>query len=98
MPHTVTKTRLVQLLNQAETQEAKFWDKELVVSFKLKSGFTVLGRAACVDPANFVYETGFKIAFEDALRKLWDLEGYVLQLRLAGHIEDKRLNCQDVQN
>lgn len=86
----VTEEELIKLLNEAETQEAVFWGKELVVSFKLNSGFTVTGRAACVDPSNYVHEIGLKYAYKNALSQLWQLEGYILQLKLAGQIEDKR--------
>ena len=75
----VHKERIDYLLNNAETQEHIFWGKELVVSFKLASGFTVSGRGACVDPANFDIEIGRKVAREDAENQLWQLEGYLLQ-------------------
>lgn len=84
--NSVSQSRIDNLLDKAQTQEAVFWEKELVVSYKLSCGFTILGRAACVDPANFDWEIGRKIAREDAESKLWQLEGYRLQLVLAGHI------------
>lgn len=84
--NTVTQERINELLDSAETQEHIFWDKELLVSYKLNSGFTVTGRAACVDPANFDLEIGRKYAREDAENQLWKLEGYRLQLNLAGEI------------
>lgn len=83
----VTQEQIDALLDKAETQEHTFWDKELVVSYKLESGFTILGRGACVDPANFDLEIGRKVAREDAVNQLWQLEGYRLQLSLAGQVE-----------
>lgn len=80
----VTLSQLEDLLDKAETQEHIFWEKELIVSYKLESGFTVAGRAACVDPANFNLAIGQKIAREDAIKQLWVLEGYRLQLSLRG--------------
>lgn len=47
----------------------------------LRNGFTVLGESACVNPANFDPEIGKKLAREDAKRKIWALEGYVLAER-----------------
>jgi len=82
MANSVTQEQIVKLLDESETQEYTFWEKELVISYKLKSGFTILGRAACVDPANFVLETGRKYAREDAENQLWKLEGYLLQNKL----------------
>lgn len=78
----VTPEQIKSLLDNSETQEAIFWEKELVVSHKLSSGFTILGRAACVDPANFNIEIGRRIAREDVESQLWQLEGYLLQNKL----------------
>ncbi|WP_375495930.1 Gp49 family protein [uncultured Nostoc sp.] len=78
----VTPEQITSLLDGAETQEAVFWGKELVVSFKLPSGFTICGRGACVDPANFDIEIGRRVAREDAENQLWKFEGYLLQNRL----------------
>lgn len=48
----------------------------------LHSGFTVVGKSACVSPENFDAEMGRRIAREDAIRQLWTLEGYRLKHRL----------------
>lgn len=82
----VTQEQIDALLDSAETQEHTFWDKELVVSYRLESGFTVTGRGACVDPANFDIEIGRKVAREDAANQLWKLEGYRKQLELVGKL------------
>ena len=87
---SIPESYLDRLLNDADTDTKIFWGKELVTSFRLSSGFTVLGKAACVDPENFQREIGLEIARKDALCQLWALEGYVLQLRLAGLIADNR--------
>ena len=78
----VTQAQIDELIESSETQEHTFWGKELVVSYRLPSGFTVLGRGACVDPANFDLEIGRKIARESVEHQLWQLEGYRLQLEL----------------
>ena len=44
----------------------------------LENGFSVRGESACVDPNHFNKEKGEKYAYEDAFRKLWPLEGYLL--------------------
>lgn len=48
----------------------------------MENGFTITGVSACVDPANFNMATGRDIAKEDALGKIWSLEGYLLAERL----------------
>ena len=78
----VTLEHLSALIEGAEMQCAVFWEKELVVSYKLPNGFTVLGRAGVVDPENFVFEIGRDVAKKDAINQLWQLEGYLLQERL----------------
>lgn len=83
----ITQEQINGLLDSSETQEHTFRGKELVVSYKLPNGFTICGRGACVDPANFDVEIGRKVAREDAENQLWKLEGYLLQQRL--HEEGK---------
>ena len=78
----VTSYQIKSILDNAETQEVVFWDKEVVVSYKLYNGFTIIGRGACVDPANFDIEIGRRVAREQAENKLWELEGYLLQNKL----------------
>lgn len=41
----VTQEEITALLDAAQTQEHTFWDKGLVVSYKLLCGFTIDGRA-----------------------------------------------------
>ncbi|MFH7526482.1 Gp49 family protein [Aeromonas sp. A5] len=48
----------------------------------LKNGFTVTGESACASPENFDAEVGRKIARENAVNKVWMLEGYLLKQRL----------------
>ncbi|EGF19231.1 MULTISPECIES: Gp49 family protein [Haemophilus] len=50
----------------------------------LKSGFTVTGESACVDPNNFDVEIGNKIAYENAFDKLWQLFGFELKQKIGG--------------
>lgn len=50
----------------------------------LKNGFTVTGESACASPENFDAEIGRKIARENAVNKIWPLEGYLLKEKLSG--------------
>lgn len=49
----------------------------------LKNGFTVTGESACASPENFDAGIGRKIARENAVNKIWMLEGYLLKQRLS---------------
>lgn len=48
----------------------------------LKNSFTVTGESACASPENFDPEIGRKIARQNAISKIWPLEGYLLKQRL----------------
>ncbi|QKM47734.1 hypothetical protein B7760_01758 [Burkholderia glumae] len=50
----------------------------------LRNGFTVTGESACASPENFDAEIGRKIARQNAVAKIWPLEGYLLKQRLHG--------------
>lgn len=49
----------------------------------LKNGFTVTGESACASPENFDAEIGRKIARDNAVNKIWQLEGYLLKQKLS---------------
>lgn len=49
----------------------------------LRNGFTVTGESACASPENFDAEIGRKIARENAVNKIWMLEGYLLKQKLS---------------
>ncbi|WP_312838473.1 Gp49 family protein [Pantoea piersonii] len=48
----------------------------------LENGFTVIGESACASPGNFDAEIGCKIARQNAVNKIWPLEGYLLKQQL----------------
>lgn len=45
----------------------------------LENGFTLLGKSAPAAAANFNAEFGQKLAYEDCIRQMWPLEGYLLR-------------------
>ncbi|BAU40187.1 hypothetical protein [Ralstonia phage RSP15] len=47
-------------------------------NIRLKSGFELRpGFSSCLDAENFRLDLGKEYSFKDAIRQLWDLEGYV---------------------
>lgn len=48
----------------------------------LKNGFTATGESACASPENFDAELWRKVARENAISKVWALEGYLLKQSL----------------
>lgn len=65
----------------------------------LRNGFTVTGESACASPKNFDAEIGRKIARENAVNKIWMLEGYLLKQKLSEQCTDERMceNCYSGQ-
>ncbi|MCZ8545059.1 Gp49 family protein [Mesorhizobium qingshengii] len=53
----------------------------------LTNGFTLVGKSAPADPANFNSELGEKFAREDAIRQMWPLEGYLLREELSKRVD-----------
>lgn len=47
-----------------------------VCAITLKNGFVVVGDSACIDPRKFDEEICRQVAFDDAIEKVWELEGY----------------------
>jgi hypothetical protein len=54
-----------------------------VCCLKLRNGFTVIGESAAVSAENFDEQIGRTVACNDARRKVWRLEGYLLREKLS---------------
>lgn len=52
-----------------------------VCQLRLENGYTVIGQSACVDPRKFNKAMGEQYAYNQALDKVWELEGYLLKQR-----------------
>ncbi|QXZ19122.1 Gp49 family protein [Lelliottia amnigena] len=61
----------------------------------LRNGFTVTGESACASPENFDPVIGRKIARENAVNKIWMLEGYLLKQKLHDDRSDVWENEDD---
>ena len=72
----------------ARTQFTHFPGTTMTVCcLTLKNGFYVTGESACVDPRKFDFNLGCKLARENAVRKIWDLEAYMLRDYITNHKE-----------
>lgn len=85
--NTVTKAQLDNLVAKSSVEYAVFGSKLTVAVITLPSNFKVTGEASCVDASNFDKELGEKYALENAVEKLWELEGYLLAERLYHRAE-----------
>ena len=57
----------------------------------LENGFTVTGESACASPENFNEEIGRKIAYDNAIDKVWLLEGYLLKQNLHEQAQSQKM-------
>lgn len=80
-PNTVTMQGILDKITGA-TYHLLPNGRTTVCQLTLTNGYTVEGLSACVDIANYNRALGEKYAYEDALRKVWPLEGYLLAERL----------------
>lgn len=78
LPNSVTKESLDNLVARSNVEYAVFGNKLTVAVITLPTNFKVTGEASCVDANNFDKALGEKYALENAVEKLWELEGYLL--------------------
>lgn len=52
----------------------------------LDNGYALQGWSAPADPSNFNADLGKQYAYEDAMRKMWPLEAYVMRDAMAGAV------------
>ena len=78
---SITSDHLNELADSATVQY--FHNKKTTVCIMtLPCGFEVIGTSSVVDKAKFDEFLGRRYAFENAVNKLWELEGYRLQWKL----------------
>ncbi len=75
------------MVSKSKIEYAVFGNKLTVAVITLPSNFKVTGEASCVDAKNFNKELGETYALENAIEKLWELEGYLLAERLHSRAE-----------
>lgn len=71
----LTLDYIKSLIVNAEYQ--RFGDTLTVCVLTLRNGFTVTGESACINKAVFDAEIGQKVAYDNAVDKIWQLEGYL---------------------
>lgn len=60
----------------------------------LENGYTIKGLSACVDASEFNMDIGRKIAYEDAIRQIWPLEGYLLAEKI--HLQNMIVDAESL--
>lgn len=78
LPNSVTKESLEDLIAKSEVVYTNPVGTLTHCVITLPCGYGVTGESACVDPAKYDKAIGEKYALEQAVDKLWSLEGYLL--------------------
>ena len=87
MRNTITQDQIERLMDDAIYRVETVFGKVTIVSCKLKNGFVITESSGAVDPANYSEDIGAQICIERIKNRLWELEGYCLQKKLAGGFE-----------
>jgi hypothetical protein len=76
----LTAVRLTPEIIDSKIKEITYFYKGTltICVITVQNGNHVIGESACVSPKNYDKEIGDKLAFDDARRKIWRLEGYRL--------------------
>lgn len=82
-PNRVTLESIKDKIAEVEYVRPAMAPQFTLAIVKMSNGFVVTGESAPADPANFNKELGEKFALENAIRKIWPLEGYRLCNDLA---------------
>jgi hypothetical protein len=81
-PNRVTLASINAAIDNIEYVHPKGHPHATVAFVTMDNGYLVIGMSAPADPGNFDVELGEKFALEDAIRKIWPLEGYLLREKL----------------
>lgn len=80
--NTVTQSIIDELMESCDIAVTTAFDKCTIVACKLPNGFVIVESSSCVDPANYDEDMGVDICMKNIEKKLWELEGYLLQNQL----------------
>lgn len=82
-PHRVSLDSLKAKIVEVEYYSPTVCPHMTVAFVRTANGYIVVGESAPADPANFDAALGRQFALENAIRKLWPLEGYALRERMT---------------
>lgn len=85
-PWRVDLNKMKELVDTVEYINPESIKHATIAIVMLKNGYALQGWSAPADPANFNAELGKQYAYEDALRKLWPLEAYVMRDAMTGSV------------
>lgn len=99
--NTVTQAVVDELMESCDIAVTTAFDKCTIVACKLPNGFVIVESSSCVDPANYDEDMGVDICMKNIEKKLWELEGYLLQNKLymdgVSFDDDKTDDADDLE-
>ena len=95
-PHRVTLESMEAKVSGVEYINPETISHMTLAIVMLENGFCLLGRSTPADPANFDAELGRKFARDDAIRQMWQLEGYVLREKLSQTLTPQPQQPQEI--
>ena len=94
-PNRVTLESMLEKIASEEYLHPESIPHMTICVLVLKNGFSLLGKSAPADPENLNPEAGRKFAKEDAIRQMWQLEGYALRERLSARLQEAVKKAED---
>lgn len=80
---TITPEQIEEIMSESDIKAFTAFGKCTIVMAQLPNGFVLVEHSACVDPKNYDAEMGYNICLKRIRDKIWELEGYKLQCKLA---------------
>jgi hypothetical protein len=77
------KVTLEEMKAKIESVSYTFDGVLTVCIMRMRNGYKLVGKSAPASPENFDEQIGQELAYNDCIRQLWPLEGYLLCERLA---------------
>lgn len=88
-PNRISLDQIRSKIEDIEYIHPKLIPHMTICVLLLENGFAVLGKSTPADPKNFNPELGEKQAREDAERRVWPLEAYLLREKLTRQETDE---------
>jgi hypothetical protein len=85
-PNRVSLEYIKENVDEVEYLSPEILPHMTIAVITMMNGYAVVGKSAPADPENYDSELGKKFAYEDAIRQLWPLEGYLLRDRLSNQL------------
>lgn len=90
----IIESKIASILYETVPPEHTF----TICAITMRNGFIVIGQSASASPENYDRELVRRIAYADAFRKIWELEGYLLkEVLFASNAVISRLDPEDTQ-